>query len=279
MKFGAHISSASPFGQTIGRAQEAKCDCIQIFANQPQRWNPTKIPKTEIEEFVQANQQARIEPIVIHSIYLINLASTNPYFYTASQQSLIDDLGKGRKIGALGVNTHLGSFKDRDEEDAFVAVAAAIKNILKSTPDGPDLIIENSAGAGKIIGDTLEEIGRVIKTVDSRRVRVLIDTAHAFESGYHIETKEGLEEMLHLFEREIGLDRLVGLHLNDSATAFNSKRDRHANIGEGEIGLEAFKRIVNHPKLKDLFGIIETPSLKGKGGIDNLEILRGLQSS
>lgn len=277
MKFGSHISSAAPFSETISRAKGERCDCMQIFVNLPQRWNPVPIPDQEIKKFKEINQKEKINPIIIHSIYLINLASSNPFFYEASQKSLVDEMKKAKIIGAMGVNTHLGSTKEREYKEAMKEVAEAIKKILSQSPDGPFFIIENSAGAGNIIGDTLEEIGSIIKAVNSERIRVLIDTAHAFESGYDLRTKEGLEDFIKKFDQEIGLKRLVGFHLNDSSTALNSHHDRHADIGKGEIGVDAFRAIINHPKLKNLFGIIETPSMKGKGGVDNLAILRSLE--
>jgi deoxyribonuclease-4 len=276
MKFGAHVSTAGKFSLAIDRAVEEKCETIQIFANQPQRWNPTIISQTELAEFVKKNQKAGINPVVIHSIYLINLASDNPFYLSASIKSLIDDLAKAKAIGALGVNTHIGSTKGRDEKACFKQVVQAIKQILDAVPDGPDFIIENSAGAGHVIGDKFSEIGNIIRQVNSDRLKVTLDTAHAYESGYDLKTASGLQEMISDFEKEIGLERLVFLHLNDSKTLLSSNRDIHADIGEGEIGLEAFRQIVNHPKLKDLPGVIETPSLKGKSAIDNLEILRSL---
>ncbi|MEK7096603.1 MAG: deoxyribonuclease IV [Patescibacteria group bacterium] len=276
MKFGAHISSAAPFSETINRAVKEKCECMQIFVNLPQRWNPLEIPEKEIEKFIENNKKAKIEPIIIHSIYLINLASSNPFFYQASQKSLIDDMKKAKAIGALGVNTHLGSTKERDLKDCIDQIVQAIENILTVVPEGPDFIIENSAGAGNIIGDTLEEIGQIVKATNSERVKVLIDTAHAFASGYDIRSRVGVDDFVKKFDKEIGLEKLVGLHLNDSASIKNSHRDRHADIGEGGLGIGAFKLMINHPKLKDLFGIIETPSMKGKGGVDNLTILRSL---
>lgn len=268
MRFGAHISSAAPFSETILRAQKAECESLQIFANPPQRWNPVAIAESEIECFIELNKAAKIAPIVIHSIYLINLASSNPFFYSASQKSLIDEMKKAERLGALGVNTHLGSSKEKNFVEVVDKVVLAIKNILTALPVKSYFIIENSAGAGNIIGDTFAEIGEIIEKVGSKRVRVLLDTAHLFASGYRIDQADGLEEALAEFDKLIGIDKLVGLHLNDSATAFNSKRDRHADIGEGYIGLRAFERIIYHSKLKDLFGIIETPTLK------SLEILR-----
>jgi deoxyribonuclease-4 len=276
MKFGAHISTAGKFSLAIDRAVEEKCETIQIFANQPQRWNPTVIPQDELGQFVKKNKEAGINPVVIHSIYLVNLASDNPFYLSASIKSLADDLVKAKAIEALGVNTHIGSTKGRDEKACNTQVVKAIKQILDTVPAGPNFIIENSAGAGHVIGDKFSEIGNIIREVNSDRLKVTLDTAHAYESGYDLKTASGLERMLEEFDKEIGLERLVFLHLNDSKTPFSSNRDIHADIGEGEIGLEAFRRLVNHPKLRELPGVIETPSLKGKSAIDNLEILRSL---
>jgi len=262
MRFGVHISSAKPFSDSITRAKEIGCECMQIFANPPQRWNPVAIPDSEIERFKKLNAEAKINPIIIHSIYLINLASENPYFYKASIDSLIDDMKKAQKIGALGVNTHLGSTKGKEFSQVKEKVVAAIKEILVATDESVDFIIENSAGAGSIIGDTIEEIAEIISAVDSNRVKVLLDTAHAFESGYNLRTPESIEAFITKFDELIGLEKLVGFHFNDSKTDQNSRHDRHADIGEGELGLETFKIIATDPKFKDKFAILETPQDK-----------------
>lgn len=275
MRFGAHISTADPFSEAITRAKGFSCECMQIFANAPQRWNPVAIPEKEIARFVELNKKAKIEPIIIHSIYLINLASSNPFFYEASIKSLIDDMKKAQEIGALGVNFHVGSTKGRKLSEVINKVAIAIKTILAAV-DGPHLILENSAGAGDIIGDKFEELAAIINKVKSPRVKVTLDTAHGFASGYNLATEKGLEETLAEFDKLIGVEKLVCVHLNDSAAPLFSNRDRHADIGEGYIGLEGFCRIVNHPKLKHLPGIIETPGNKGKSDVDDLKILRGL---
>lgn len=275
MKFGAHISTAKPFSDAVTRAEELGCDCMQIFANPPQRWNPIALPETEIKRFRELNAEAKIGPIIIHSIYLINLASENPFYYESSIKSLIDDMKKAEAIGAFGINAHMGSTKGREFDEVLVKITLAIKNVLTATDDGVHFIIENSAGAGNIIGDTIIEIAKIIQSVKSDKVRVLIDTAHAFESGYNLKTEEGLEKFIAEFDKEIGIDKLVGFHLNDSKTALDSKRDRHADIGKGEIGLEAFRRLVNHPKLKDKFGILETPQ-DASSWKEQLRVLRSL---
>jgi len=258
MKFGAHISTAKPFSDSIIRAQELGCECMQIFANPPQRWNPVEIPASEVERFITLKSESGIGPVIIHSIYLINFASNNPFFYEQSIKSLVDDMQKAKALGALGANTHLGSTKGGEFKESLPKITDSIKKILDQT-EGADFIIENSAGAGNIIGDTIEEIGMIVQKVDSPRVKVLIDTAHAFASGYDLGKDDGIEKFIGEFEKNIGLDRLVGFHLNDSKSALDSHRDRHADIGEGHLGIKPFEKIVNHPKLRDLFGILETP--------------------
>lgn len=260
MKLGAHISTAKPFSDAIIRGREVGCEAIQIFANPPQRWNPVLINPEEIERFKKLNTENGQMPVLIHSIYLVNFASENSYFYSQSIASLIDDMKKAQKIGALGVNTHLGSTKGKDLKECMPKVVEAITEILAETQgDDTFFIIENAAGAGNIIGDTLEEIAQITEAVKSKRVKVLIDTAHAFESGYKFDDISEIEKFLNKFEELIGLDKLIGFHLNDSKTALSSHRDRHADIGKGLIGLEIFRYLVNHPKLKDKIGILETP--------------------
>jgi len=258
MKFGAHVSSRQPFSEASQRGHDIGCECIQIFANQPQRWNPLEIPPAEITKFKENMKKYDISPVIIHSIYLVNLAASNPFFYEASIKSLTDDMKKAEALGALGIAAHIGSTKGANLEDVVHKVVDAINKVLFETKE-TNFIIENSAGAGNVIGDTLEEIGGIIKLINSKRMKVIIDTAHAFESGYDIKSEEGLNNFINKFDMEIGLDRLVGFHFNDSKTVINSKRDRHADIGKGELGLEAFKQIIRHPKLKDKFAILETP--------------------
>lgn len=276
MKFGAHISTAGGISEAIRNAKDVGCECMQIFANPPQRWNPVEISEAEISKFLDLNKKAKIEPIIIHSIYLINLASDNPFFYEASIKSLIDDMKKAKAIGAIGVNFHVGSTKGKKLSEVIDKISVAIQKILDEV-SGPYLILENSAGAGDIIGDKFEEIAEIIKAVNSDRLKVTLDTAHAFGSGYDLRTEKDLNKMLDNFDQTVGLDRLICLHLNDSAAPLSSNRDRHADIGKGEIGLDAFRLIINHPKLSQLFGIVETPGNKSENEESDIEILKNMR--
>lgn len=278
MKIGAHVSTAKPFSEAVNRANEIGCECMQIFANPPQRWNPIPISEEEVNNFVDLNKKFDINPVIIHGIYLVNLASDNPFFYEQSIKSLIDDMQKADKLGALGVNFHVGSTKGKDFSEVLPKVKEAILKILDESPKKPYLILENSAGAGNIIGDTLEELALIIRQVKSDRVKVLIDTVHAFASGYDLRDEKGLEDFLNKFEKEIGLERLVGFHFNDSKSTLDSKKDRHADIGHGEIGKDIFKTIINHPKLKNLFGILETPQ-DNESWADQIKKLKSMRKS
>jgi len=276
MRLGSHISTEAPFSEAINRAESVGCECMQIFVNPPERWNPVAIVEKEIDKFNDLNKKAKIGPIVIHSIYLINLASSNSFFYEASIKTLIDDMKKAEALGAIGANFHVGSTKGKKLSEVIDKIALGIKTILAAS-DKPYLILENSAGAGDIIGDKFEELAEIMTKVNSPRLKITLDTAHAYGSGYNVATEDGLEETLKEFDKYIGLEHLVCLHLNDSAAPLFSNRDRHADIGKGFIGRDAFARIVNHPRLKDLPGIIETPGMKTANEISDIEILKGLR--
>ncbi len=275
-KIGAHVSIAGSLDSAIDRAVEIGAECIQIFGSAPQSWQPFIFPLDQVESFNRKREEARIAPVFLHSIYLINLASSNHFILGNSIASLERYLKFGKVIGAEGVVFHVGSHRGRGFAEVSGQVAEAIAQILAREGIGR-LVIENSAGAGGIIGGRFKEIGALVRAVNTPRLAVCLDTAHAFESGYDIRTSEGLERTLAEFDREIGLERLVLIHANDSKTPLGSNRDRHENIGEGEIGLRGFAKIINHPSLRDLPFIIETPGF-GQTGPDrnNMEILRKL---
>lgn len=280
MKFGVHVSIADDFSLAVDRAANLGCETMQIFANPPKLWNPMEIPKAELGKFKQKNEKEKIKPVFIHSIYLINLASHNTYFYDQSIVQLVDCLEKASKIGAEDVVTHLGSAVKLDRDQALDKAAVGIDQVLEKVSSG-DFIIENSAGAGNIIGDELEEIGTIIKKCKNKsRVKVAFDTAHAYGAGYDVASEKGLEETLEKFDKLIGLDHLVLIHGNDTQVELGSNRDRHANIGEGNIGIEGFARIINHPKLKHLPFILETPGFKEPNADkSNLDIVKDLDES
>ncbi len=280
LRVGAHVSISGSLDLAIDRAAEIGADCIQIFGSAPQSWQSFIFPLDQVEEFNRKREAAGITPVFLHSVYLINLASPNHFILGNSIASLIQYLKFGKLLGAEGVVFHVGSHRGRGFENAAGQVVEALSQILAQTDGLGKLIIENSAGAGGIIGGSFKEIGFLVKAVNSPRVAVCLDTAHALESGCDIRTKPGLEKTLDEFDREIGLEKLILIHANDSKTPLGSNRDRHENIGEGEIGLEGFRRIVRHPALRDFPFIIETPGFEGQGPDEkNIKVIRSLASS
>ncbi len=273
IKVGAHVSIAKRLDYAIDRAVNIGADCIQIFGSSPQSWQPFLFPLEQVDEFEEKREKAGIDPVFLHSIYLINLASKNPYILGNSIGSLVQYLKFGKAINAEGAVFHIGSHKGRGFEKVAEQVVEAMNQILLRTKGCGKLIIENSAGAGGVIGSSFKEIGLIVKALNSPRIAVCLDTAHAFEFGYDIRTKKGLDDAMKEFDREIGLEKLVLIHANDSKTARSSNRDRHENIGKGKIGLEGFRGIVSHPDLRDLPFIIETPPGSDK---DDIETLRSL---
>lgn len=264
MKIGAHVSVAVSLDQAIDRAVEIDAECIQIFGSAPQRWQFLVFPEEQIGAFKKKAQEHSISPVFVHSIYLINLASENPYILERSIESLVQYLRFASQVGAEGVVFHVGSHKGKGWGAVKEQVFRAIGEILERVERG-SLILENSAGAGGIIGAKFSELGEIIKTIGDPRLRICLDTAHAFESGYNIATKKGLDETLTEFDAEIGLDRLVLIHANDSKTPLGSNVDRHENIGQGRIGIEGFRLITHDPRLLSLPFIIETPGFGGRG--------------
>lgn len=278
MRIGAHVSIAGSLDLAIDRAVKIGAECIQIHGSAPQRWQFLVFPKEQIKEFKRKARKHDISPIFVHSIYLINLASENPHILRRSIESLVQYLRFTNQIGAEGVVFHVGSHKGRGWAAVRDQVCQSVAKILKlSDEDGKYFILENSAGAGGIIGAKFSELGEIIKTVKDSRLRVCFDTAHAFESGYNIATKKGLDKTLAEFDSEIGLDKLVLIHANDSKTPLGSNIDRHENIGRGHIGTEGFRLITHDPRLTSLPFIIETPGF-GDRETDtrNLDILKRL---
>ncbi|MBU2595223.1 deoxyribonuclease IV [Patescibacteria group bacterium] len=273
--FGIHISLDRRLTNILERAQDFDLRTFQFFGGNPRQWRSLPFNLQNTTKFKRSFEKAGVKEFFLHSIYLINLASKNESIYQNSVASLIDFIQKAELLGAAGVITHIGSAREHDDgESARIRVAGAINKILSATKSA-QLILENTAWGEGELGSSIEGLAGIYKLIKSKsRVGFCLDTAHLYESGYNIKTKGGLDKFLQSFDRIIGLDKLSVLHLNDSKTKLNSKHDRHEVIGEGELGVEAFKNIINHPKLTSLPMILETPDLKKEGEIGSLEIIR-----
>lgn len=277
MIFGAHVSTAGGLENAPERAQNIGADAIQIFGSAPQSFRYSEPKTLQIELFKKRSKDANIHPVFFHGVYLINLASEKTQLVSLAIDSLVAYQKLASDISALGTIFHLGSHKGRGLKEVLKQVVDACLEILEKSPREVFLIFENAAATGGKIGGSFSEIGEIIKAIGSPQIKVCMDTCHAFTSGYAIHEKEGLDSTLSEFDKEIGLERLVAIHANDSKAPLLSGVDRHENIGEGYIGKAGFEVIVNHPKLHNLPFIIEVPGFDQKGpDRKNLEILRSL---
>lgn len=274
MKLGVHVSVAGSVDLAVDRARDLGCNTFQIFVSNPRGWKPTIIPDDDIAKFKMKYKASGMQDAFAHSIYLINLASPNDYLREQGIESLISGLVNVERLGLGALVTHIGSHQGDGIETGIKRVVDSLNQVLTDTTCCATLLLENTAGAGNLVGKTFEELGKIIKELDSPRLGICLDTAHAFEYGYNLDTAEGLEEMIKEIEDHVGLERLKAIHLNDSMTEKGSNRDRHEEYGRGLIGEEALTRIINHPKLRDLPFVMETPELKsgaaGKEVIDQI---------
>lgn len=280
IKLGAHLSIAGGYQNALHKIQAIGGNCLQIFSTSPRGWNKAQLDNLAIQQFNNLRGSLRIGPIYFHASYLINLANESSGGHL-SKQALIHELNVAEKLKVKGTIIHLGSFKNGDEglfnlnENKYKVLLKNISEVLAKTPSDTLFIIEN-AGNRKI-GRTLEEIGKIIEDLKDKRVRVCLDTCHLFAAGYDFRTEEKLEDLLQSFNRLIGFEKLEVWQFNDSKDSFGSLRDRHENIGEGTIGRKAFGLIMNHPKMKSLPFIIETPGFDQMGpDKKNLDILKSL---
>ena len=282
MKLGAHVSTAGGLDKAIARGAEIGCETIQIFGSSPQGWAYKPVVEAQTRSFREKAEEADITPVFFHAIYLINLGTPDRALLDRGIESLINYMHLAAEVGAGGVIFHPGSHKGAGYEGIVDQVVSSIERVLESSPEGPWLTLENTAGMGQHIGASFGQLGQIIAAVDpvyKGRVRVCLDTQHCFAAGYDIATKGGLEALLAEFDERIGLDNLAAVHANDSKCALGGGIDRHENIGQGYIGLEGFENILSNPAFQDVPFFLEVPGFGGKGpDKENLDLLKGMRS-
>jgi len=277
MRFGFHISIAGGFSKIVERALARGCETIQFFSRNPRGWKYSPLNKKEVKALRFSLQSTNLFPVFLHMPYLPNIASFKSKFYKRSIQSIATDLQRAEQLGAQYLIIHIGHRMESSEDEAIEAVSRGINQAFERVKNSVILLMENTAGQGTEIGYSFDQIKKIIEGVEENaRLGVCLDTAHTFESGYDLSNKEGLEKTLEQFDKMVGLKRLHLIHLNDSKTPLGSRKDRHWHIGDGCIGLEGFRNLVNHPLLKHLPGIMETPRKDTVEDLKNMEVIRGL---
>jgi len=278
MLIGGHVSIAGGLDKAISRGEAQGFEVIQTFASSPRSFSAINYTPEQINAFNKAFRESKtVKQLFFHSIYLINLASDKKSLVDLSIKVLIDYLRFGEKVNCSGTVFHLGSSKDLKFEDVKEQVILAIKQILKSSPDNQWLIMEFAAGSGHIIGDSLEEMAYLFNRVNSKKLKVCIDTQHLWASGVNVADKHKFAIWLKQLDQQIGIENMVCAHMNDSKSPLGSRLDRHENIGMGLIGKEGFTNIVNQPLLQDKPFIMEVPGIGGKGpDKENADLLKSL---
>lgn len=260
MQLGVHVSIAGGFLQAVARAQRLSCTTMQMFSRSPRGGQAPAVTDVQARRFDAARRSAHIDPLAVHSPYIINLASPDAWMWQRSVALYCEEVARVTQLGAQYLVTHVGSHRGQGASAGISRVAEAIRRALDHVRGSVTILLENTAGSGQGLGHRFEELADIRAQVNANgRVGVCLDTAHLFAAGYPLHTAEGLEETVTAFDQVVGLEHLHLIHLNDSKAPFASHVDRHWHIGDGHIGLEAFGRILTHPRLKGLPFILETP--------------------
>ncbi len=275
---GAHVSAAGGLHRAVERAQQIGAEAIQIFGAAPQQWRRKEHGEAAAARFRAAAAEADLGPAFIHAIYLINLASPDDALLAKSVDALTAELRLGSALGCEGVIVHVGSHMGAGFEPQLPRITAAIQRTLDDSPDDIQLCLENTAGAGRSVGASFEELAAMAAGVGSDRLRLCLDTCHLHAAGYDVSSERGLRAAVQAYRAEFSDDQLAAVHANDSKTALGSGKDRHENIGQGTIGMAAFRRMIRNRLLRKAAWLLEVPGYasNGPGGAD-IEILRALR--
>jgi len=265
MLIGAHVSPAGGLAKAIERGVQRGCEAIQIFNQSPRMWRPSVYGDEDVAAFKAAMAASPIGAVLIHAVYLLNCASDDPDIRAKSLASLAHSLRVGEAIGAAGVVLHPGSAKTGDVGEAIARAGETIREALGES-EGCELHLENTAGAGGTLGRSLQELAQLLEASGGdARLGVCLDSCHLLASGYDIRTADGMGAVLREASRRLGRGRIRSLHLNDSQTPLGSNRDRHANIGQGELGERGCMAFLSAPGLQELPCVLETPGENRKG--------------
>jgi deoxyribonuclease-4 len=275
---------SSGYLAALDYAESVGCECIQIFAKSPRQWHASPIRRDAAEEFVAARQARDFGPVFTHTAYLINLASADAELWDRSVVALADELLRGALLAASGVVTHVGSDAAKDSVAAARRVASAIKSAFEiAGPEAAEmrLLLENTAGAGNSFGGAFDELAACIESADmpTARLGICFDTCHAFAYGMSVHTADGWAEVLREMDSTCGLERLGLIHANDCKFERGSHRDRHAWIGDGEIGADGFSAMVGSAALSGVAVCTEMSGEVPEKDVVNIDRLKAMRAA
>lgn len=276
---GAHVSIAGGLPKAIGRGEDLACEALQIFVKNASRWRGRPLGDEEAEAFRAAHGASPVGPLVAHASYLVNLAATDPGILASSRAALADELRRCARLGVSGLVVHPGAHLGTGEEAGLERIAASLDAVLEADPGGPTrVLLENTAGQGTVLGFRNVQLAAIrAASGHPERLGYCLDTCHAFAAGYAVHEPAGFDEWTAEVGELLSWERVGALHLNDSKQPFGSRKDRHENVGQGQIGPEAFARILHDERTAGMPMIVETPlGEDGEGHRRDLELLRSL---
>lgn len=280
--FGAHMSAAGGPFQALLAAKSFGMTACQLFTKNNKQWSAPAMTQETIQAFDRTKQETGISCCMSHASYLINIASRDDLLWNKSVVALIDELQRAEQLGLKYVVVHPGTASDSDVDFAITRVSKAIDAVLSSLPKlKTRLLLETTAGQGKSLGHTFQQLGQMIqRSRKGKKIGICLDTCHVFAAGYALSPRTDYQKTIVEFEKEIGLDKLAMLHVNDSVKGLGSRVDRHAHLGNGSIGLEGLRNIISDERFADLPMILETPKGKSPEGTEwdviNMKMLHKL---
>ncbi len=278
-RLGVHVSIYGGIEKSVQRALNLGCSAMQIFSRNPRGWAASPLPRASVLAFRKAAEKSGIKPIVIHTPYLLNLASGDVVLRERSITMLREDLERGELLGVDYVVTHLGSGKEEDRLASRMRVVESLKRVMENS-SSVFLLLENSAGGGNTVGSSLEEMAEMMQGAGGHpRTGVCFDTCHGFAAGYDFRSPEKSANLVREIDRTVGLRRLHLFHLNDSSGALGSSVDRHQHIGKGQIGIQGFRSLFSQARFKKIPMILETPKKEPGDDKENLTRIRGIYES
>lgn len=275
IRFGIHASLRNGLNSSVKQALDCGCEAMQVFTKSPRVWNSAIYSQNDIASFKDEMKKSKLSPLVVHTFYLQNLATSNEELYKKSFDAFEKDLLLANKIGAKYYIIHPGSYSENSKlEEGIKRISASVNKIYANNDIKTVLLLENLAGEGRKIGSTFEELAMIMENIKTKsKVSVCFDTAHAFGAGYDLSEPKKIDLLLKNFDDTLSLSKLKVIHFNDSKMALASKRDRHEHLGLGMIGEKGLKHFVKSVKDIAEAGIIETPKDPRDSDRKNLEKL------
>jgi deoxyribonuclease-4 len=283
VRIGIHTSTSGALENSAKKAIELGANTFQIFSASPRMWRAAPPATESVKRLKDLRKKHDLKPLVIHDSYLINLASIDPVIRSKSIAAYRAEIERAIQIGAEYLVAHPGSYKDQTAEQGIVSFVTGLMEAAQGLKSKKlTLLFENTAGSGAALGSRFEELAEIRRLAKSRvefKLGFCIDTCHCLAAGYDVATAIGLGRTVAAIEKVLGLSNVPVIHANDSKTPLGSNRDRHEHIGEGHIGLEGFRRILRHPKLKSKAFILETPIDEEGDDLRNVERLKSLAAN